>query len=145
MPSPLFPAAHSCSAGLFLCPRARLLSHAQVPPWYVDEGLEPFLSGPQEKLKPSTKPRLALKTKQATITCPKPCSMSAEELPPPAPPAKSLTILFQPRAIPALPQVSCTSCPSHLLPGDLVPTDTTSLLQQGVPPKVALKPPASRR
>uniref|UniRef100_A0A8C9EY46 ADAM metallopeptidase domain 8 n=1 Tax=Pavo cristatus TaxID=9049 RepID=A0A8C9EY46_PAVCR len=169
-----FPGGHGVlpsGAGLFLCPKARPLSHAQVPPWYVDEGLEPFLSGPQEKLKPPTKPLPALKTKQVAATCPKvlvlgascgwchmgshltsltpchpyqPCNMAAGEPPPPTPPAKPLALSFQPCAILAPPQVSCTSCPSHFLPGDLVPTNTPSLLQQGVP-MVALQPPASRR
>ncbi|XP_040530708.1 disintegrin and metalloproteinase domain-containing protein 8 isoform X1 [Gallus gallus] len=74
----------------------------------------------QEKPKPPTKPLPALKTKQVAATCPKPCNMAAGEALPPTPPAKPPVLSFQPRAIPVLPQ-------------------------RGVPPKLALKPPASRR
>lgn len=49
-----------------------------------------------------------------------PCNMAAGEALPPTPPAKPPALSFQPRAIPVLPQ-------------------------RGVPPKLALKPPASRR
>uniref|UniRef100_A0A8C2YCC2 ADAM metallopeptidase domain 8 n=1 Tax=Coturnix japonica TaxID=93934 RepID=A0A8C2YCC2_COTJA len=127
----------------------------------VDSSL--LFSGPQEKPKPPTKPLPALKTKQVAATCPKvlvvscgwcrmgshltsltpchpsqPCNMAAGEPLPPAPPAKPLALSYQPRAIPALPQVSCTLCPFHFLPGKLVPTNTPSFLpyQQGVRPKV---------
>ncbi|NXL90111.1 ADAM8 protein, partial [Alectura lathami] len=62
-----------------------------------DEGLEPFLSGPQEKPKPPSKPLPALKSKQ-------PRSMAAEAPLPPAPPAKPPALLSQPRATLVLPQ-----------------------------------------